>query len=63
MSHEIRTPMNGVIGMTDLLLRRGGLDEQQLRHAAGDQVLGRRAAGADQRRAGFLEDRGRASWS
>ena len=25
MSHEIRTPMNGVIGMTDLLLRRGGL--------------------------------------
>ena len=33
MSHEIRTPMNGVIGMTDLLLRRGGLGEQQTRHA------------------------------
>ena len=33
MSHEIRTPMNGVIGLTELLLRRGGLDEQQLRHA------------------------------
>jgi two-component system sensor histidine kinase/response regulator len=33
MSHEIRTPMNGVIGLTDLLLSRGGLDEQQLRHA------------------------------
>ncbi len=33
MSHEIRTPMNGVIGMTDLLLRRGGLGEQQIRHA------------------------------
>jgi len=33
MSHEIRTPMNGVIGMTDLLLRRGGLGEEQFRHA------------------------------
>ncbi len=33
MSHEIRTPMNGVIGLTELLLRRGGLDQQQLRHA------------------------------
>jgi len=32
ISHEIRTPMNGVIGMTDLLLRRGGLGEHQLRH-------------------------------
>ncbi|MDB5300880.1 MAG: integral rane sensor hybrid histidine kinase [Phycisphaerales bacterium] len=33
MSHEIRTPMNGVIGLTDLLLRRGGLGGQQLRQA------------------------------
>ena len=33
MSHEIRTPMNGVIGLTDLLLRRGGLGEQQFHQA------------------------------
>ena len=33
MSHEIRTPLNGVIGMAELLMRRGGLGEQQLRHA------------------------------
>ncbi|MBV8779790.1 MAG: response regulator [Phycisphaerae bacterium] len=33
MSHEIRTPINGVIGMTDLLIRKGGLDEQQRRYA------------------------------
>jgi signal transduction histidine kinase/DNA-binding response OmpR family regulator len=33
MSHEIRTPMNGVIGLTDLLLRRGGLSGQQFRQA------------------------------
>ncbi|HSU69290.1 MAG TPA: ATP-binding protein, partial [Tepidisphaeraceae bacterium] len=33
MSHEIRTPMNGIIGLTDLMLRRGGLDGQPLRHA------------------------------
>ncbi len=32
MSHEIRTPLNGVIGMAELLLRRGGLSEQQLRY-------------------------------
>ena len=33
MSHEIRTPMNGVIGMSELLLFRGRLDEEQ-RHCA-----------------------------
>lgn len=33
MSHEIRTPLNGVIGMAELLLRRGGLNDQQLRYA------------------------------
>jgi PAS domain S-box-containing protein len=32
MSHEIRTPLNGVIGMAELLIRRGGLSEQQLRY-------------------------------
>jgi signal transduction histidine kinase/DNA-binding response OmpR family regulator len=33
MSHEIRTPLNGVIGMAELLLRRGDLKPQQLHHA------------------------------
>jgi two-component system, sensor histidine kinase and response regulator len=33
MSHEIRTPLNGVIGMAELLTRRGGLSDQQLRSA------------------------------
>ena len=32
MSHEIRTPLNGVIGMTDLLLRRG-LAQEHRRYA------------------------------
>jgi PAS domain S-box-containing protein len=32
MSHEIRTPLNGVIGMAELLLRRGGLTDQQQRY-------------------------------
>lgn len=33
MSHEIRTPMNGVIGMTELLLAQGRLDDKQRRFA------------------------------
>ncbi len=44
MSHEIRTPINGVIGMADLLVRKGGLTEQQFRYAniirsSGDSLL------------------------
>jgi two-component system, sensor histidine kinase and response regulator len=45
MSHEIRTPINGVIGMAELLIRKGGLTEQQLRYAnvvksSADTLLG-----------------------
>ena len=32
MSHEIRTPLNGVIGMAELLIRKGGLAELLQRH-------------------------------
>src|SRR5262249_5694191 len=32
MSHEIRTPLNGVTGMAELLIRKGGLNERQLRY-------------------------------
>jgi two-component system sensor histidine kinase/response regulator len=44
MSHEIRTPLNGVIGMAELLIRKGGLTDQQLRyakviHSSGDSLL------------------------
>lgn len=44
MSHEIRTPLNGVIGMAELLIRKGGLAEKQLRHvhvirSSGDSLL------------------------
>lgn len=44
MSHEIRTPLNGVIGIADLLIRKGGLTDQQLRYAkiiksSGDSLL------------------------
>ena len=61
MSHEIRTPMNAVIGMTGLLLRhRPG---RAAARAGGDGARQRRvAAGDHQRRAGLLQDRGRASW-
>jgi len=31
MSHEIRTPMNGVLGLTELVLQAGELDERQRR--------------------------------
>ena len=44
MSHEIRTPLNGVIGMAEMLIRKGGLNTQQLRCAtliksSGDALL------------------------
>jgi PAS domain S-box-containing protein len=44
MSHEIRTPLNGVIGMAELLIRKGGLTDQQRRYASlikssGDTLL------------------------
>jgi signal transduction histidine kinase/DNA-binding response OmpR family regulator/HPt (histidine-containing phosphotransfer) domain-containing protein len=44
MSHEIRTPLNGVIGMAELLIRKGGLAERQLRNvhvikSSGDSLL------------------------
>ncbi len=44
MSHEIRTPLNGVIGMAELLIRKGGLAERQLRYvqvikSSGDTLL------------------------
>ena len=29
MSHEIRTPMNAIVGLTQILLRRGNLDAEQ----------------------------------
>jgi len=32
MSHEIRTPMNAIIGISDIILHEGGLDDQQERH-------------------------------
>src|SRR5205823_5540997 len=44
MSHEIRTPLNGVTGMAELLIRKGGLAERQLRYvqvikSSGDTLL------------------------
>jgi two-component system sensor histidine kinase/response regulator len=44
MSHEIRTPLNGVIGMAELLIRKGDLVEKQLRYVhviknSGDTLL------------------------
>jgi signal transduction histidine kinase len=44
MSHEIRTPLNGVIGMAELLIRKGGLAHRQRRYvdvikSSGDSLL------------------------
>ena len=45
MSHELRTPLNGILGMTDLLLARTGLDSQdrdyiQTIDRSGEMLLG-----------------------
>ena len=58
MSHEIRTPMNGVLGMTELRPRHRA-SAGAARVSGNGEELGRGAAHRDQRRARFLEDRGR----
>ena len=45
MSHELRTPLNGILGMTDLLLARTGLESQdrdyiQTIDRSGEMLLG-----------------------
>lgn len=45
MSHEIRTPMNAIIGMSDIMLREGTIDEDirnqlSVIKTAGDELLG-----------------------
>jgi len=56
MSHEIRTPLNGVIGMADVLMRRG-LNEQQLRCAEIIKSSANALLSLINDRAGFLQDR------
>ena len=58
MSHEIRTPMNGIIGMTRIAAGYAAY-VRSARILDDGQRIGRRAAEPDQRRAGFLQGRGR----
>ena len=60
MSHELRTPLNGVLGYTQLLQRDRGLNAGAARGARRDREVRRPPAGADQRRAGSVANRGRA---
>ncbi len=59
MSHEIRTPMNAILGFADVL-RRGYESNEAERHEypRDDSFQRPASAGADQRRAGSVEDRG-----
>ena len=61
MSHELRTPLNAIIGYTELILDAtyGEIPGARARHAAARGAQRTAPAGADQRGARPVEDRGR----
>ena len=59
MSHEIRTPMNGVLGMMEVLERRGRWTTTSARTRGDHARVGAGAAAHHRRRARLLQDRGR----